>query len=304
MRKLKIWLKTIRASFFTADLVPVVVGTSLAFFHTGEVNLFNALLCLIALILFNTAVNLLNDYGDHLSKNDEFNKNFNRFSGGSRSIQNKEVKPRNVLIIGIISLILGSTIGLYLNYISRGNIILIFGLIGAFTVLFYTLSPLRIGYRGIGEIITGLDLGILAVMGTFYLQTNQITLSSFLAGIPVALLITSVLYINEYPDYEADRKADKKTLVVILDKKRARIGFFILITGTFVSILLSIFLGPFEYITLICLLTLPIAVRVLYHFNKNYDKYPDIIPANAGTIQLHLFTGLLLGISFILSRYI
>jgi len=304
MERVIIWLKAIRAPFFTADLVPTVVGTSLAFLHRGSIDIWNALLCLLGLILLNTSVNLLNDYGDHLSGNDVFNKNFSQFSGGSRFIQEGKISARSYLIVGIITLVMGSSIGLYLNYISRGNVILILGLIGAFSVLFYTIAPVRIGYRGVGEMTVGINLGILATAGSYYIQTHTLNLSVFLAGIPVALLISAILYINEFPDYEADRKAGKKTLVVLLGLKRARVGLYILIIGTFLSIIIPVIYGEFGLTSLLCLLTIPLAIKVLLNFHRYYDKFPQILPANAGTIQLHLTTGLLLGVSFIIGRFI
>ncbi|OQX90868.1 MAG: 1,4-dihydroxy-2-naphthoate octaprenyltransferase [Candidatus Coatesbacteria bacterium 4484_99] len=296
------WIKAIRAPFFTASLVPVVVGTSLAYLHTGTVNLVYALLCLTGLISLHASVNLLNDYGDHITGNDWYNKNISPFNAGSRSIQNGELTPREVLIGGIITLILGSLAGLYLNYVSHGNVILILGLIGVFSVLFYTLGPLRLGYRGVGELMVGVNFGILSVLGAYYLQANKITLPAILAGIPVALLITAVLYINEFPDHYADKMADKRTLIVILGPDKARVGFYIIIIGTYVSIFLPAILGEFTTLSLISLITIPLAIKITLHLRRYYDKFPDIIPANARTVQLHLITGLLLGLSFITTR--
>lgn len=304
MNKVRIWIKAIRAPFFTACLVPTVVGTSLAYLQTGSVNFIRAILCLIGLISLNASVNLLNDYGDHKSRNDEYNLNYNPFSGGSRAIQNDELTPKEVLTGGLIALVIGSALGLYINYISVGNVVLILGLIGGFSVFFYTIGPLKIGYRGVGEITVGLNLGILSVVGAFYIQTGFVSLPAILAGVPVALLIMAVLYINEFPDYSADKKAEKKTLIVILGPEKARVGFYIIIVGTFLSIVIPVILGEFTIMALISLLTVPLAVKVVRHLHRNYDKFPEIIPANAGTIQLHLFTGLLLGLSFVIARFV
>jgi len=110
-----------------------------------------------------------------------------------------------------------------------------FGLAGIILSYFYTAPPLRIGYRGFGEIIVFLICGPLSVIGTYFLFTGMITLKSVLLSIPIGLLIFSILFINEFPDYEADKAVNKRHLVVRMGRQKQNRIYFCYYTYIFVS---------------------------------------------------------------------
>ncbi|MFA4843240.1 MAG: 1,4-dihydroxy-2-naphthoate octaprenyltransferase, partial [Candidatus Omnitrophota bacterium] len=221
MTNFKIWLKAARAPFLTATVVPVVLGAAVAWSEAGRFNLFNFLLTLIGIIFIHTATNLANDYFDHKTGNDWLNKTPTPFSGGSRVIPEKLISPRGVLIFSLSCFILGSLIGLWINYRLGTNVVLFMGIVGVFCGFFYTASPVRIGYTGFGELIVGLCFGPLVVMGSYYAQALSFSWAAFWASIPVGILIGLVLYINEFPDYDADKAVNKRTAVVTLGREKA-----------------------------------------------------------------------------------
>jgi len=304
MRRILIWLKAVRAPFYVATIMPVLLGASLAFFHTGSIFWQGLILSVLAMLFIHTGGNLANDYFDYKSGNDNVNIKYNPFSGGSRVIQDGLIKPRHILYVSLISFAVGSIIGLYIDYISKGHIVLILGLIGVFIFFFQTASPFKFGYRGLGELSVWATLGILSVLGSYWVQTGTFHIAIILPGICAGCLVAGILYINEYPDYDADKAVGKRTLVVIIGPKRARAGFYALIIGSFLSIVVGVILDYMPYIMLLTLLAVPLAVDLLVGFSKTYDKFPDIVKYCARMVQLYIVILLLLNITLIIKGFL
>ncbi|MFQ6059500.1 MAG: prenyltransferase, partial [Anaerolineae bacterium] len=203
--KFKLWREEVRAPFFTATIVPIVLGAVIAWVRVGTFHWGFFLLTLIGGLCLHAGTNVVNDYFDHLSGNDEINVEFVRpFTGGSRMIQKGLLQPQEVLRGALAFFAAGSLIGLYLAY-ARGPIILILGLMGVFCGFFYTAPPVYLARWGIGEFIVGVNFGLLMTLGSYYVQTRALAWEPVVAAIPVALLIAGVLYINEFQDVPADQ---------------------------------------------------------------------------------------------------
>jgi 1,4-dihydroxy-2-naphthoate octaprenyltransferase len=209
------------------------------------------------------------------------------------------LSPREVLAGGLVLFTLGGAIGLYLT-ITRGILVLILGLIGVFSGFFYTAPPVKLASRGIGESVIGLGFGILLTLGAFYVQLQFLAWEPVLAAIPVALLITAVLYINEFQDSAADEAAGKRTLVVRLGRKRAAIGYAVILTTTHIFIILAIAAHAVSPYTIVSLSSLPLSVLSIRYALAAYDRPFELIPANALTVLNHLLTGLALTIGYLL----
>jgi 1,4-dihydroxy-2-naphthoate octaprenyltransferase len=298
----KIWLKAIRPQFFTATIVPILLGTVIAWHQFGNFNWLYFLLALIGGLFIHAGLDLGNDYFDHTAGVDEINRFPTPFSGGSRIIQEKLLAPKEILRGSILCFLVGITIGLYLNFVLPGNALLIIGIIGIFLAFFYTADPIRIGYTGFGEFSVGLGFGPVMVMGSYFVQTGKLTWLPFFASIPIGILITLVLYINEFPDYEADKTMNKKTLVVILGKEKAIKFYFLFLGITYLWIVFGIILKIFPLFTLIVLITLPLCFKAIKISRMNYNKVYELLPVNAATIGLHLIIGLLLSGSYIFAK--
>lgn len=304
MIKIKLWLKAIRAPFLTATIVPVILGSVIAWTTVSNFNWLFFVLTIIGIALCHTGTNLANDYFDHTSRNDWLNKNPTQFSGGSRVIQENEIPPRQILAASILCFTFGAAVGLYLNHVTGGRIILLLGLIGIFLGFFYTAWPLRIGYRGfgLGEVAVAIGFGPLVVFGAYYVQTQKMDWLPLIASVPVAILIGLVLYINEFPDYDADKAVNKKTLPVMLGKKSACIIYYTLIAVTYLWVIAGIALKVFPYFVFLTFLTLPIAIKAIITLSKNYDDVKKLLPANGATILLHLAFGIILSLGFFLNK--
>lgn len=302
--KLKIWLGEVRAPFFTATVVPVLLGACIAWARAGAFHLGYFVLAMVGALLLHTGTNVANDYFDHRSGTDDLNVEFVRpFTGGSRMIQDGLLTPREVLSGALAAFALACVIGLYLAYV-RGPLILVLGVFGIFSGFFYTAPPFNLVSRGIGEFFIGLNFGVLMTLGSYFVQTGYLAWEPVVASIPVGLLIAGVLYINEFQDAPADGAVGKDHLVVRLGRKRAALGYAILMGGTYAVIVLAALLRITSPFTLIALATLPVAVRAVSVARAHYDEYLKLVPANAGTVFVHLLTGLLLSAGYLLDKAI
>jgi 1,4-dihydroxy-2-naphthoate octaprenyltransferase len=306
MNKARLWIKAIRAQFFTATICPIVLGATIGWYQTGAFNWTYFWLTLIGGLLIHMGTNLANDYFDHLSGNDWINKIKTPFSGGSRVIQQGEIPPIQILLVALAGFAAGGLIGLYLNYKLGGNVILVIGIIGIFLGFFYSGIPLRINYRGfgLGELAVGAGFGPVMVLGAYYVQAQAISVPAVFASIPVGVLIALVVYINEFPDYVADRDSGKKTLPVQLGKRIASRLYIFIVIINYLFIIAGIALSILPAWTLVTLLTLPLAIKAIRTARVHFDTVPELMPANAATIMLHFGTGILLTAGFILDRLI
>jgi len=294
-------IRILRAPFFTATVVSVLLGTAIAwqkgFFHWGYFAL-----TLIGVVCVHAGLNVGNDYFDHLSGNDEINQELTPFSGGSRVIQEGIVSARGMLRLSMGFYIVGILIGLYLVW-ARGWPVLGFGVVGVLLAFFHTAPPVKFSYvgHGLGELAVGLGFGPVIVLGTFYVQTQAVSLDALWASIAIGLLIAAVLYINEFPDYAADKAVGKNTLVVVMGRERAVLGYVVLLVGTYLITIVGVALQVLPRTLLLALLTLPLAYRCIrgaMRFNSNTQK---LVPTQAATIQLHLLTGMILCLGHVIA---
>jgi len=301
-RKLKSWIIELRAPFLTATLVSITLGTAIAWARNSVFNLQYFLLALIGGIFLHLGTNVANDYYDHKSGNDEVNKEFVRpFSGGSRTIQLRLLTPPEVISGALVFYALATLIGLYLSWVI-GPLVLVLGLFGLFSGFFYTAPPFNWASKGTGEALVGINFGALMTLGAYYVQTQSLALEPLVAAIPVSLLIAAVLYINEFPDYLADKTVGKSTLVVRLGRSKAVYGYALIVLGAYVTILISVFLRITPPYTLFGLLTFPLAVEAVRHALKFHSKPLNLVPANAMTIVLHFLTSLLISFGYLSHR--
>ncbi|MBI4335655.1 MAG: 1,4-dihydroxy-2-naphthoate octaprenyltransferase [Candidatus Omnitrophica bacterium] len=302
MINFKAYIKAARVPFLTATIVPVVLGAAVAWQETGRFNVFNFILTLLGIIFIHTGTNVANDYFDHRTGNDWLNKTPTPFSGGSRVIQEKLISAKGMLVFFLACFIAGALLGIWINYRLGTNIVLWMGVLGVFCGFFYTALPLRIGYSGLGELVVGLCFGPLVVMGSYYVQALKFSWVPFWASIPVGILIGLVLYINEFPDYEADKAVKKRTIVVRVGKEKAVKLYHALLVLTYLSIILGVQFKIMPVYAMLSLLTVPFLFKALAVSGKNFDKIYELLPANAMTIVLHLSIGILLSLGFILHK--
>ncbi|MBI4215957.1 MAG: 1,4-dihydroxy-2-naphthoate octaprenyltransferase [Chloroflexi bacterium] len=297
--KLKNWGFALRWSFCTASALAILLGTAMGWLAAGNIHWGYFALTLLGGLCLQLGTNVINDYFDHKSGNDEVNREFVRpFSGGSRVIQSGLLSPLEVLLGALLFLVVGSAIGFYLAW-ARGPWILVLGAMGLLGGVFYVGGPFKWANRGLGELMVFINYGLLMTLGAYYVQTQSLAWQPLVGALPLALLITAVLYINELPDYAADKQVGKDTLVVRLGRAGSVAPYVLMMVGVYVSLLGGVALGVLPLSAVIGLATLPLTVRAVLYARRHHSSSFDLVPANALTVVTHLGTGLLLVLAYV-----
>jgi len=210
------------------------------------------------------------------------------------------VKPGEALTIAIIFAGLGAIIGLYLNTVLPGNIILFIGLAAVFFVFSYNGFPVRLVNKGWGEVAIFLAWGPLMVIGSYYVQAKSLT--SFwplIVAFPSGIMTTLVLLINEFADKEADFSTGRKTWVILFGFKKSLFIYLFLALSCYLVVLLGVFLGGWSLWSLLVFLSLPLPFLAFQAGQKNLDNWPAFLPAVKATILMNFAFLAILSISFL-----
>lgn len=286
---------------WTASFVPFLTGTAMAYSHGYEVRWSLFIIAMIVLVFLEVSKNGFNEYFDYLSGADRNVTPENRtpFSGGKKVIVDGLLTTRQVFVLSVFCLVAAIVAAIPVLYANTG--VILFAIPGLFLAIAYSVPPFRLSYRGLGEITVGFTFGPIIMNGAYFLQTNSIHAEPLLYSVSLGLLIANVLWINEVPDVEADRKAKKWNLVARLGRERALPGFVLLFIAAFAWIAFSsVVLGRYAYLAaLLCALLVPGTVRCA---QNNILDSQKLMPANSRTILIYLLTGLTLAASAIFTR--
>jgi len=205
-----------RPPFMSAAALPVLLGTAYGAQQALDFAGAAFLLALAATLLVTATANVLNDVYDDISGTDPRNDSrLHPFTGGSRFIQNGVMTRHQMARWGATLAGASIVLGLLLTALA-GTEILAFGAIGLGLALAYSMPPLQLASRGLGELAVGIAFGLLPVIGAFWLQTGEISWPAVLIALPVACWVVNILLANELPDADADGAAGKRTLAVRL----------------------------------------------------------------------------------------
>ncbi len=232
---LKILFLTARPKTLGASIAPVLMGTALAI-RSGEFHFLSAISALIGAMFIQILTNYANDYFDFFKGADKENR-----LGPVRATSAGWLTPKQMRICLIVLVILSLIPGAYLIY--RGGIpILIIGVVSLVLAFAYTAGPLPLAYLGLGDIFVLIFFGPVAVLGTYYVQSLQVSLEGLLAGISAGCFSVAILTVNNYRDIDNDRNAGKRTLAVRFGKRFAEVeyGFALLVSVLVIPLLLTI----------------------------------------------------------------
>lgn len=292
--KIKLYLLETRPQFLVLSIVLGLTGTCIAWYD-GYFNIGDALLATFGLILTHISVNTLNDFFDFRSGIDKVT-NRTPFSGGSGMLKEGLLSPREVLLLGIVSLLLAMPIGIYF-ILTKGWLLLPLIIVAAACVILY--SPLIQKFYW-PEWSPFLGLGVLPVLGMYFSQTGVYTLHAVIAAIPSGFLVHNLLLLNEFPDIEADRVANRKTLPITMGGRGAAIFYSVFTILVYAWIAGAVIFKAMPVFTLLALLTLPLAVKAI-RGSFSYTERDKLIPAMASNVLVVLLTQVLVGAGYILS---
>ncbi|UGS36256.1 1,4-dihydroxy-2-naphthoate polyprenyltransferase [Capillimicrobium parvum] len=261
-----------------AAVAPVFVGTALAI-HDGEFDVFAFLAALLGALFIQVGTNLSNDYSDARRGADTEDR-----LGPVRVTAGGLVPPRRVLVATYVTFGLAVLCGIYLIVVA-GWILVAIGAASILAGVLYTGGPRPYGYAGLGEVFVFLFFGVVAVAGSYYVQTEAVVWQAFAASVPVGLLCAAILVVNNVRDLETDRRAGKRTLAVRMGRDRTRVLFAAMIAVAYLS--LAAMVAGLSWWTLLPLLTVPLALRLIDTVRTRTDG-PSLngALAQAGLLEL------------------
>jgi 1,4-dihydroxy-2-naphthoate octaprenyltransferase len=290
----RIWVMAARLRTLPAAVAPVLVGTAWA----GYLHIFHPLrfiAALIGAILIQVGTNLSNDYSDARRGADTEER-----IGPVRVTAGGLVPPRQVLMATYLTFGLAVLVGVYLIVVA-GWQLLIIGVASILAGVLYTGGPRPYGYEGLGEVFVFIFFGIVAVVGSYFVEVRHYDWQAFALSVPVGLLASAIIVVNNTRDIDTDRRAGKRTLAVRLGPKRIRTLFAAMVYLAYPLALVVWLLGTARAWLLLPWLTLPLAVPLVRRVRAHRDG-PTLNQALAGAGQLELAFCLLLSAGLLLSR--
>jgi 1,4-dihydroxy-2-naphthoate polyprenyltransferase len=288
------WLRAIRIRFLLASVIAVSNGLAIAYWKYAIIDPLYAALTYVGVVFLHASVDLLNDYWDHKRGIDSATTR-TKFSGGTGVLPENLLTPRAMYLAGIIFLILGASIGMYFVAIRGITIAAILGF-AVVAIYFYSTSIVN---AGLGELFVAIK-GAMIVLGTLYIQYAVIAPAALYVGTIVGILSATVLFVNSFPDYEADKSKGRRTLVIILGKKTASAVFPIFIVVTYIMVAAGIFLGFTKIYSLVSFASIPFGIKSILRLRKDPESIENIVPVMATAVTYSRITGFLLALSFIL----
>jgi 1,4-dihydroxy-2-naphthoate octaprenyltransferase len=248
------WLIASRPRTLPASIAPVIVGTALAI-QAGALEPFAALAALFAATMIQIGSNFANDLGDYRRGTDRLGRVGPTRVTTAGLLTPEQVKKGMFVVFG-----LAAASGLYLIYLG-GWPILIAGIVSILAAIAYTSGPLPFGYYGLGDVGTFVFFGLVAVVGTYYVQAHGVTPVVWLSAVSIGALVTAILVVNNIRDADTDRQAGKRTLAVLLGRRGARIEYLLMLCLAY-SVPILLWLGfDMRPWVLLPLLTIPLAAR-------------------------------------------
>ena len=279
---LKTWFNETRPPFLLLTPITYSVGIASAYI-VGSFDVFRALLGLVGVLLAHISINVINDYFDYKSGLD-FTTKPTPFSGGSGMLISGTLQAKDVYRFAMGSLIIGSAIGLYFAY-TMGWMLL--PLIAATAISIYFYTP-AFSHWYIGEIITGINFGPLMVLGGYFIMTGQYSYNALAAGVIPGILVGTLLFLNEFPDMEADEGVGRKNVVISLGLEKASRIYVALIAATYAWVLICIATSLLPFTTLVTFITLPTALKATRGVLRDHGDIGKLIPAMGANVTLTL----------------
>ena len=278
-----------------ASVIAVSLGLAISWNITNELNAIHAILTMIGVVSLHVSVDLLNDYWD-FKRGIDTNTNRTKMSGGTGVLPEKLLKPSQVYKAGIGFLIFGGIIG--------GFFVFTFGITIAVILSFAILSIYFYSNKlvnwGLAEVFVAIK-GTMIVLGTFYIQINQILEIPIFAGIIVGVLSASVLFITSFPDHDADKQKGRRTLVILFGKEKASLAYWGFPIIVYSIIFIFVVTEYFPVYTLLTLFAIPLVVKSGMKLKSVYADTKKMIQPMSATISFSRICGALLILGFLIN---
>jgi 1,4-dihydroxy-2-naphthoate polyprenyltransferase len=259
------WVRAARPQTLAAALVPILIGASLAY-SDNQLRWDSTLVALFCAFAIQIGTNFANDYFDFVNGADTPDR-----IGFERATSAGTISPKAMLTATIATMLIAFLAGLYLVWVG-GWVILIIGLLSLFFGILYTGGPYPLGYNGLGDLFVFIFFGIVAVSGTYYVNTLEWSTLSFWASLPVGALCVNILVVNNLRDVEQDKVSGKRTLGVLLGESALKIEYLLMLSVAFIIPVILYHFFEFSIWIMLSYLSLPFARslnnQVWYHEDK------------------------------------
>jgi len=295
---LNAWLLLPRFHFIPLTVILVSLGTAIGayegFFHLG-----NFLLAMVGSILVHITVNVINDYYDYVGGID-LNTQRTPFSGGSGVLTSNLLRPKQAFWLATICLLIAMGIGAYF-VLTKGWILFPLLLVAGFSAYFYNVY---LSKWMVGELFAGLNFGPLIVLGSYYVQTGRYSWEALVASLAPGILTSNLLFLNEFPDREADEKGGRKHMVIAMGKKDARFLFVAFLLASYLCIVIGVLTKMMPVVTLIGLGTIGFGWKAAKGALKYYNDTNQLVPTLGANVITILGTQALSAIGYVIARFI
>ena len=291
----RIWARAIRVRLLSASIVSVTSGLVIAWATLGIFDVWYALLTYVGVICAHASIDLLNDYFDYRSRIDLITVR-TPLSGGTGVLPERLLKPKSVYRAGVILLICATCIGLILTFL-RGLVVAAFLVFGILSIYFYST---KIANFGFGEVLLVFK-GMLIVVGSYFVQTSTFGPAPVLVGVIMGLLSSSALYVNQFPDFEADRRCGRLNLVVRLGLRNASRAYVVYPVLIFSLIVAGVGMGVIPVFGLSAILALPFFYRVSKILTSKAFDASKAFPVMAQNVLGARFVGVVITLAYLVS---
>jgi 1,4-dihydroxy-2-naphthoate octaprenyltransferase len=288
--RVRAWYRATRPRTLSAAIVPVLVGSALALPQAFFVHRF--LLALAGAVAIQAGTNMLNEHFDHVQGLD-----LTRPKRADQVVQTGVLAPEALFRGGVVAMLIGALCGLVLVALT-GPALLVVGILSVLAGYAYTARPLALGYRALGELTVFIFMGPVIVMGAYYVETEVWSGRAFLLSVPVGLLVTAILHVNNVRDMVDDLANGKRTLANLLGRRVAGYEYALLTLGGYVLVGAFVAAGTLPPLTLLALLSLPAALRLARGFGVSSGVLP-LDGVMVRTARLHRSFGLLLALGLL-----
>lgn len=300
IRTCLIYLRGLRAPFFTVTWIPVLLGGVVGFKEVGTLSESILILCLLTGFFLHLAMNMTHNYFAHLHGVSKSHPEFTcPFTGGTHRIEDPFLKPQEVYRGALSCFAISILLGIILA-ISTGWGLLLIGAVGLSLAYFYSAPPLQLSHRGLGEVGVGVNFGLLATVGSYYAQTQKVSAEGIWLGLSLAPLTMAILFIHQFPDAESNQSVGKRDWVVRLGKPRAARLFRWFFWLCYNWIALGVIAGVLTPWALVTLLSVPFSFKTIRMVENRFANTSELLAASRAVLTVFLAIGLLLIIAYLM----
>lgn len=256
------WIGAARLRTLPLAVAPVVIGTGAAQLVARELHWVIALACLAVAVLIQIGVNFTNDYSDGIRGTDAHRV------GPARLTASGQVRPRTVLIIGLVFFALAALVGLAIVIRTGQWWMLAVGAVCIVAAWFYTGGKRPYGYFGLGEVFVFVFFGLVATLGTTWVQAFQLPQEAWLGAVAAGLFACAVLLANNLRDIDQDRQVGKRTLTVLIGRRATKVVYTVFMIVPFLIAAFIALLYPIAWIALLALLAGIPAIIIVWSYRQ------------------------------------